>query len=225
MSNQISNKVNKALKLLAMVKNPTGNSHQDEVSNRIFNEYITKYNISLELLCDMQPITQQFIFDEPTLAELFIMILTKHAEIKNLLDKVTVKMLNSRLECIYEGPKNFLEIMIPIVNKYQRKYVITRYSVQKRIENENNIAKGYINLFNNQGINFAFNNIIRQEVKYSEFAFYNAFVYKYDLIANCVMDAIKERPLEKMVNSDEANNIQNIARMFNKESIDSQLEV
>lgn len=216
-------KIRKALKLLNVVKKPTGNKHYDSLALETFNRYCEKHNIDQQTINSLTPVVHDHKYQDRLEAELFLMISIKEAEVRNMLNNIDITLDQSG-GFTYKGPAFFYDEVFPLFNKFLRKYQIQREAVKENLKRQSVMPYYTINSMGGGTITI-FGNITSPPIKYSETVFYNAFLIKYDLIAQSVIEKLrKEKPVEKPVDMNLRNDLQQMMGMFNKESINDQID-
>jgi len=229
----MDSKIRKALKMLALVQRPSGNQHQDEVASRTLHEYITRHGIDMDILNGYLMVKHNVKCENAYMAELFLMVSLSLAEQRDIVKMVRVRT-NGTDEYYYEGPNNLYEDSLVAYSKYARKYQITRDDVKRKLEESKNDATNHtghriVSIGGSIYISTGriIGNIMPEEVKYSEQAFYNAFIAKYELIPRCVIEQIIKQQQQQQQSDKDPNlgkDINNMAQMFVRESLNDQID-
>jgi len=218
-------KIKKAIKLAAMASRTTGNKYHDELAQDTLKRYCAKHEIDEKTLNSLHPVEHHHTYASNFECELFLMIGIKVAEDKNMLNDIGI-VINGN-EFTYTGPGFFYDEVFPLFSKLLRKYQITRDDIKSRISQQQQ-HRGMYNIVGYTGSSITItSNIIQPSIKYSEVAFYNAFLIKYDLIAKCVIDKIKKDnndPQNQRQVGETQNQINEIFQMFNKEPVNDQID-
>lgn len=228
MSDDIDKIKKKAFKLANAVNNPTGNEHYDEVARTTFKRFCETHNIDEKTINSLTPVKHEHLNDNRYESELFLMLAIKVAEDKKMLNDINVR-LDIIKGFIYSGPGFFYDEIYPTYCKLLRKYQITRDDVKSKVERTYKTGGSYQIVSLSGSVITVMGNILTSNVKYSEQAFYNAFIHKYDLMAQCVLKKIQgEQPQQQRELTKEEietqNSIREMFAMFHKESMNDQID-
>lgn len=220
-------RIKKAIKLAKAVSNPTGNEHYDAVARETFQRYCQTHGIDEKTINSLQSVRHEHQTDNGYEAELFLMLAIKVAEDKRMLNDIHVR-LDEIKGFTYSGPGFFYDEIYPTYCKLLRKYQITRDDVKTKIERTYSTGGSYQIVGLGGSVITVMGNILTPNVKYSEQAFYNAFLHKYDLLAECVIKRLQDEPQQpRQMTKEEVemrNNIREMFAMFDKESMNDQID-
>lgn len=226
----MDSKIRKALKMLALVQRPSGNQHQDEVASRTLHEFIARHGIDMDIINGYLVVKHSVKCEDAYMAELFLMVCLCLAEQREIVDIVRVRTNGTDIYH-YEGPSNLYDDSLVTYSKYVRKYQITRDDVKRKLEESNNNASNMgghriVSIGGSIYIQATIGNMMPGEVKYSEQAFYNAFLMKYELMPHCIIRQLVEKQNQENNNKDPnlGKDINVMAQMFTKESINDQID-